>query len=240
MKNISTVLALGCLSFLTACQFNINSGIKGNGKVISQNRNVQEDFHSVRASAGMQVFLSEGTANTVVVEADENLLPYIKTDVENGHLHITTSENLGRASSKKVYVTYTALDTVEVSSGAEVTGNSVIKSENLDVKSSSGGSVNLELFSKNTTAQSSSGGSCGLSGKTANFSAQASSGGSINARKLESLDCKAKASSGGSITLNARDTLEATVSSGGSVSYYGDPTLRSNKSTSGTVKKIDG
>lgn len=239
MKTRNTLAAIGLALLLSACNFNINTGENGNGNVVTQERNVTEDFTEVRGSAGLDVYLTQGDENKIVVEADENLQQYIEADIEGGKLHITTSENIGRSKAKKVYVTYKELNTVEASSGADVTGNSVIKSENLSLKSSSGAQLNVEIFAKNLSAKTSSGADLIVSGKASSLKADASSGSELNAKELLVIDCNAEASSGAEITVNVKDKLETNVSSGGEVNYYGNPvSVNSNESHSGNVNKM--
>lgn len=239
MKTINIITAIGASLLLSACNLNINTGENGNGKVVTQERNVNEDFTQVRGSAGLDVYLTQGNENKIVVEADENLQQYIETDVENGKLHVTTSENIGRSKAKKVYVTFKKLNTVEASSGADVTGNSVIKSENLSLKSSSGADLKVEIFAKNLTAKTSSGADLVVSGKASSLNADASSGSELNAKELLVISCNAEASSGAEVTVNVKDNLETNVSSGGDVNYYGNPvSVNSNKSHSGSVHKM--
>ncbi|MDP2685983.1 MAG: head GIN domain-containing protein [Aequorivita sp.] len=239
MKTRNSIAAIGLSLLLSACNFNINTGENGNGNVVTQERNVTEDFTEVRGSAGLDVYLTQGDENKIVVEADENLQQYIEADIEEGKLHITTSENIGRSKAKKVYVTYKELNTVEASSGADVTGNSVIKSENISLKSSSGAQLNVEIFAKNLTAKTSSGADIIVSGKASSLKADASSGSELNAKELLVLECNAEASSGAEVTVNVKDNLETNVSSGGEVNYYGNPvSVNSNKSHSGNVNKM--
>ncbi len=239
MKTKNNIAAIGLALLLSACNFNINTGENGNGNVVTQERDVTEDFTEVKGSAGLDVYLTQGDENKIVVEADENLQQYIETDVENGKLHITTSENIGRSKAKKVYVTFKKLNTVEASSGADVTGNSVIKSENLSLKSSSGAQLNVEIFAKNLTAKTSSGADLIVSGKATSLKADASSGSELNAKELLVIECNAEASSGAEVTVNVKDNLETNVSSGGEVNYYGNPvSVNSNKSHSGNVNKM--
>ncbi len=239
MKTINIITAIGAAFLLSACNLHINTGENGNGKVVTQERNVTKDFTEVRGSAGLDVYLTQGDENKIVVEADENLQQYIETDVENGKLHVTTSENIGRSKAKKVYVTFKELNTVEASSGADVTGNSVIKSENLSLKSSSGADLKVEIFSKNLTAKTSSGADLVVSGKASSLQADASSGSELNAKELLVISCNAEASSGAEVTVNVKDNLETKVSSGGDVNYYGNPvSVNSNKSHSGSVNKM--
>lgn len=239
MKTRNSLAVIGLALLLSACNFNINTGENGNGNVVTQERNVTEDFTEVRGSAGLDVYLTQGDENKIVVEADENLQQYIEADIEEGKLHITTSENIGRSKAKKVYVTYKELNTVEASSGADVTGNSVIKSENISLKSSSGAQLNVEIFAKNLTAKTSSGADLIVSGKASSVKADASSGSELNAKELLAIECKAEASSGAEVTVNVKDNLETNVSSGGEVNYYGNPvSVNSNKSHSGNVNKM--
>ncbi len=239
MKTFNFILALGATLVFSSCHFNINTGENGNGNVVTQERNVTADFTEVRGSAGLDVFLTQGDENKIVVEADENLQQYIQTDVENGQLHVTTSENIGHSKAQNVYVTFKELNNVEASSGAEVTGNSVIKSENLSLKSSSGAELKVEVFAKNLSAKTSSGADLVVSGKASSLNADASSGSELNAKELLVLNCDAEASSGAEVSVNVKEKLDTHVSSGGSVNYYGNPlSVNSNKSHSGSVNKM--
>lgn len=239
MKPINLILISITALILSSCNFNINTGEEGNGNVVTQERNVSEDFKEVRGSAGLDVYLTQGNENKIVVEADENLLQYISTDITNGKLHVKTSTNIGRSKAKKVYVTFVELKSIEASSGADVIGNSVIKSKNLSLRGSSGADLTVEIFSQELTVKSSSGSEIEISGKSSSLKADASSGSEINAKDLLVVNCNAEASSGAEVTVNVNKILETHVSSGGNVNYYGNPTsVNSNSSHSGNVRKM--
>lgn len=239
MKPINLIIASITALILSSCNFNFDTGEIGNGNVVTQERNITDDFTEVRGSAGLDVYLTQGKENKIVVEADENLLEYISTDVKNGKLHVTTSSNIGRSKAKKVYVTFKELNNIEASSGADVIGNSVIKSQNLSLRSSSGADLKVEVFSQEIAIKSSSGSEVEVSGKASSLKADASSGSEIDAKKLMVVNCNAEASSGAEVTVNVKDKLETNVSSGGNVNYYGNPvSVNSNKSSSGSVKKM--
>lgn len=239
MKTTNFIIAMGAALFLSACNLNINTGENGNGKVVTEEREVTADFTEVRGSAGLEVYLIQGNENKIVVEADENLLQYIETDIEGGKLHVTTSENIGNSKAKKVYVTFKELNVVEASSGADVTGNSVIKSQSLTLKSSSGADLEVEVFAQELTAKSSSGADLKISGKVSSLNADASSGSELDAKQLLVINCSAEASSGAEVTVNVQEKLETNVSSGGNINYYGNPiSVNSNESHSGNVNKM--
>lgn len=239
MKTLNFIIAIGATLILSSCNLNISTGENGNGNVVTEERNISEDFNEVRGSAGLDVYLTQGDENKILVEADENLHQYIETNIENGRLHVTTSHNIGNSKAKKVYVTFKQLNTIEASSGADVIGNSVIKSENLTLKSSSGADLNVEVFAKDLSAKSSSGADLEVSGKASSLMADASSGSELNAKELLVVTCNAEASSGAGVTVNVKEKLETHVSSGGDINYYGNPvSVNSNKSHSGSVNKM--
>ena len=239
MKTIKIILALFVTATLVSCDFDMTIGqVNGTGDVRTEERPVG-DFNQVRGSAGLDVYLTEGSENKVVVEADDNLHELIETEVENGKLRIRANKNIGRAKAKKVHVTYVSLDGIEASSGADVIGNSVIKSEVLNLDSSSGADLELEIFAKEVYAESSSGSDMKLSGKATSLSAKASSGSDLNAKELEVIDCNADVSSGADITVNVKERLETEASSGGDIHYYGNPSAVSKKrNSSGGVHKM--
>lgn len=239
MKSIKIIFIALLAITVTSCHFDINLGeVNGNGNVTTEERPVG-DFNGVRGSAGMDVFLTEGSENKVVVEADENLMEYIETYVENGTLKVTTKKSIGRSKSQKVHVTYVSLESIEASSGADVIGNSVIKNETLSLSSSSGADLEVEILAKEVYASTSSGADLKVSGKATRLIADASSGSDLKARELEVISCKAEASSGADITVNVKEQMEGHASSGGDIKYYGDPSdVSVRDGASGDVRKM--
>ncbi len=238
MKTI--LILIFAATLFTGCNQNFNIGQhQGNGNVITEERNVNEDFDQVKGSAGLEIFLTEGEENKITVEADENLMEFIETKIENGRLTITTSENIGSSEAKKIHIVFKNLSEIEASSGAEITGNSVIKNENLSLQSSSGATLKLEVFSKDVSAKTSSGAEMKITGKSSSLTAKASSGSELDARDLMVINCNADASSGASISVNVKERLTTDASSGGEIQYYGSPTeVSKNDSYSGNVQKM--
>lgn len=239
MKFIKIGVLLLAMVSLGSCQWNVNLGhTNGNGNVVTEDRPVS-DFTEVKGTSGIDVYLTEGNQNKVVVEADENLMTLIETYVENDRLIIRTEGNIGKAKSKKVYVTYTHLDKIMASSGADVIGQSVIKAETIMLDASSGADLEVEVFAKEVFAETSSGSDIKVSGKATSLRADASSGSDLDARNLLVVDCRADASSGADITVNVKEKLVTEASSGGDIKYYGNPSeISKNKSASGSVRKM--
>ena len=73
----------------------------------------------------MNVQIAYGNSNSVTVEADENLLPYIETTVENGKLSIKSKKNVNLKSSSKmnVYVSMTKINSLQLSGSGNINGS---------------------------------------------------------------------------------------------------------------------
>src|ERR1700733_1954763 len=77
--------------------------IKGNGQIKKETRQVG-DYTSLTSHGSMDVKISYGNSNSVEIEADENLLPYIETTVEKGKLSIRSKKNVNLKSTSKMIV----------------------------------------------------------------------------------------------------------------------------------------
>ena len=242
MKTLKIVLLIAAVFSLTACNFDLNfNQTSGSGNVETEERNVTSDFDKVHGSAGIDVYLTEGNDNKIVVEADDNLISLITTEISNGKLKIgvVQGKNIGRAKAKKVHVTYKSLTAITASSGADVIGNSVVKSESLTLKSSSGADLEVDVIAQEVYADVSSGADLKVAGRALKLVADASSGSDLKAKELEVKVCKANASSGADITVNVLDEIDGKASSGGDIKYYGNPTaVKTKDGASGSVRKM--
>ncbi|SEK33596.1 Putative auto-transporter adhesin, head GIN domain [Maribacter orientalis] len=234
---IALVLAL----LLNSCGFDINfgdfgSGEKGNGVVVEETREITEEFTEVSASEGIDVFVTQGSDFDISVEADENIMDLIGTDIRNGKLKIHAIENIGRAT-KKVYVTLPKVSGLIASSGSHLTTENMIQADKLQVDASSGAIIDANVKVTNMEIDASSGANISLEGTAKEVFVDGSSGANIKANELQTLVCNADASSGANISIDVTDNLTAEASSGGNISYKGNPSVQKNKSVSGSVHK---
>ena len=234
---IALVMAL----ILSSCGFDVNfgdfgTGIKGNGDVVTDNREITDEFTEVSASEGIEVFVTQANDFEISVEADENIIDLIGTDIKNGTLRVHAIENIGRAT-KKVYVSLPNVEALKGSSGAHLTAENTIKAERIEIAGSSGTMMDIDLQAEEVEIEASSGANLDISGKTDKAYVDGSSGANIDARKLMSKNSNAEASSGSNISISVSDQLTADASSGGNITYSGDPNVTKKKSMSGSVHK---
>ncbi|HZJ19131.1 MAG TPA: head GIN domain-containing protein [Pricia sp.] len=232
------VAALAAL-FLSSCGFDINigdftTGKKGNGKVVTETRDITEDFTEVSASEGLMVYVTQADDFNIEVEADENVIELIATDIKNGKLRIHARENIGNAT-KKIRVSLPEVTALKSSSGSHLQGENMVQSDRLEVDGSSGALFQLDLTVKDLEIDASSGANLSISGNADHAEVDVSSGGNINAKDLQTKSCNADASSGGNLKIQVSEALTADASSGGNIGYSGNPKVQNKKSVSGSV-----
>ncbi|MBC6996927.1 head GIN domain-containing protein [Cytophaga sp. FL35] len=225
--------------FLSSCGFDINigdfgSGTPGDGNVVTENREISDDFTEIASSEGLEVIVLQEDNYKIKVEADENIIDLIATDIKDGKLKIHARENIGRAT-KKIYVSLPEIDLLKASSGSYLKAENSITSGDLEIDGSSGARMIVELNATSLMIDASSGANLTISGEAEQSNVDVSSGGNINAKDLQVQSCNAEASSGGNVKIMVAKNLVAEASSGGNISYSGDPEVSQKKSVSGSV-----
>jgi len=234
MKAFTKVLALTVLFFsTTSCFIDNFTGVKGNGNVISENRKIDADFDAIKVSQGIELQLTQSEDFSLNVEADENIMDLLKTEVKGNTLYVSFEKNVYRATSRKVYLSKAIINSLATSSGAHIVSENNLKSENLDLDASSGSFIKVKTTAHFVQCETSSGASMKVSGVTKSFKVSASSGSTIHADDLESENTTAKVSSGANIDVYASESLTAKASSGGDIDYAGNPKVINKDTSSG-------
>ncbi len=236
MRTLSKLTAiLFVLLTTTSCMIDGFSGIRGNGDVRTEDRSISDNFSAIKVQQGINLYLTQGSDVSMTVEADDNIMDLLITEVRNGELKIYFEKNVNRAT-RNVYLTANDITKIASSSGASVKSENTIRSTSLDLSSSSGSSIKLKVNAEEVKSSTSSGAEMDLYGSTEYLSAKASSGSHIDAEDLKSMNALAKASSGANIDLNVEKSLTAKASSGGDIDYVGSPRdVNKDTSSGGSV-----
>ena len=230
-------------TFISICSFAQWEKITGNGNMKKETREVS-GFTGIALSGNMNVQLSYGTSNTISVEGDENVLPYIETKVEDGVLQVRTKNktSLNTRNKLMVYVSLTKLTVLKVSGSGNITGDGDFSNDGkTNIALSGSGNINVGMNSFNETAIAISGsGNVTLKGKsTNNIEAAISGSGNIDCSDVACNDVSAHVSGSGNIKVFANKSIDAKVSGSGSIYYKGSATNISLKSSgSGKIIKV--
>lgn len=235
MKNsiTKTIAILFIASIFTSCGVDVFNRVSGNRNVVTKQRKANDDFTGIKVSTGIDLYLSQGNKNKITVEADENLHDIIITEVVDGVLKVYSEKSIWRAKARKVYVTVKKLNSIKATSGSDVYGEDIIKTDEISIYATSGADIRITVDAISVETNSTSGSDIKISGKSKNHASSATSGASIDAYHLKSKNVIAKATSGADINIYASEKLDAKATSGGDIDFKGNPTKVNKRSSSG-------
>lgn len=238
MKTIRILIAfMALIATASGCVINVQDTISGNGKVIKQTRDLPV-FTGIKASAGLDVYLTQGEPQVVEVEADENLQEWIRTEVNGGVLHIYSEKMIRMAKTRKINITCKNINNIDISSAAEITGINRLKTDKLDIDMSSAGELNLEIDANEVSISMSSAGNAELKGITQALKVNLSSAGDLDAFELEAKRGDVTVSSASTARVFITEEARFRSSSAASIQYKGEPRLAEiNTSSAGSVNK---
>jgi len=224
MKKSILFLAASLLFMATACaQWNAEK-VRGNGDVISKTRSVGS-YDGVQLVGSMNVQLVSGSEGNIKVEAESNLQEYIKTEVKNGTLKISTKEGFSLRPKDNILITVPveSINEVSVTGSGDIWSKNTLKSSNMKVRVTGSGDVKLDLEVKDLEGMVTGSGDVKLRGKSQNFECTVTGSGDFEAYELQAENVEARVSGSGDIMVNASNSLKASVSGSGDIVYKGNP-----------------
>lgn len=234
---VNSALIFGMLFLVnSSCTYAYN-GIKGNGNVVKQERSVSS-FSGIDVGGAFKVFLTQGDKESVVVEADENLLDVIEISVRGNTLKISTNEDINNSKALNVYITFKNLDHLDVSGACELSSENKIKLGDLELECSGASDITLKMSADAVEADCSGASSIDLYGSAEALVLDVSGASHLDASDLEVKVCDADVSGASSAKVAVTSELSAEVSGAGSLKYTGDPVLKSTDvSGAGSLRK---
>ena len=215
---------------------------RGSGAIKTETRKVS-GFDEIDIDYPAEVTIKQGAAESLSIEADDNLLPQLVTEVRDGILHIENSERdyderVNPSQIVRITITVKNLREVDFSTAGKLTIDG-LKGDSLSIFLSGAGNVTLnDLELDKLTASLSGAGEFTASGTATELSLTISGFGSFDSPNLATQVAGVRISGAGSATLRVEKSLDASISGAGSVNYYGSPTVTQAISGAGDVKQI--
>lgn len=244
MKKSIQLLAAG-LFFITtiaSAQWSSNDKIKGNGNVISENRTTTA-YDEIKVSGSFNVDLVSGTEGNITVKGEENLLAYIKIEVENNVLKIYTEKNktIITSNGKEIQITvpFEKIEALSLSGSGNVITKTTLKSNDFTARLSGSGTLSLDVDVTNLNLEMSGSGNLVLNGDAEIFTGQLSGSGNANTTQLKAKNADLTVSGSGNMKVFCSEALKAKVSGSGTIKYSGNPKTNDTKvSGSGKISKV--
>lgn len=204
-----------------------------------QERNVGP-FTGIKVGGAFNVILSQTGNHKVVIEAEQDIIDKVRTEVKGGVLYINMEWDWSWKGHDNVlvYIDFKDLESLNISDAGDVMAETPIKADDLDIRVSGAGDLDLEVNAISLEVEVTGAGDVNIAGTTNSQKIKLSGAGDYEARNLISNYTYAKASGAGNVVVHVLDEIEAYASGAGSVKYYGDPPMeRTNASGAGSVSK---
>jgi len=236
MKNIFLLAAMSAMIF-TSCRFVEGQRVRGDGNVTQEKRTVS-NFTGVETHGSIDIEVTQGDYK-VLVESDQNIIPYILTEVVDGRLQVRFKDgfNISNYSKAVVYVTAPSLRVFGIHGSGNINGKGTITGNDpADVMVSGSGNVNVALHCPGVTTEIHGSGNVSLAGETKDMSASVSGSGNVYAFDLKAENVKTSTHGSGDIETSASAKLDAEIYGSGNVSYKGSPQISTESHGSGSIR----
>jgi hypothetical protein len=208
-----------------------------------QTRNVGQ-FDGVTLGMSAKMYVKQGNTSSVTIEASDDALEHIETEVKNGVLIIKQDNDWKwwknwNSKNVRIYVTNPVFNHVSVSGSGDIKGENTLESKSMYIGISGSGKLDLDIRAVDLNSKISGSGNVELSGSARNTEFAISGSGNLNAEDLASESCEVRISGSGNCRVNVDTSLDSRVSGSGNVYYRGNPEkLNNHSSGSGSIKKV--
>lgn len=228
MKKIGILVFIGALVVSSiiatrssdAGKFNFFSRFgktKGSGNLKVEDRNVS-NFQKIEANGAINLEVTVQQNYAVSVETDDNLLEFIKTEVDGDTLKIYSEGKLSMRSKVNVKISMPELERVNVN-GASNAVIANVKSENFKLEANGASKIKVN-------------------GEVLGFEVDANGASRIDAEELKIQNANLNANGASNIVISAVNQLQADASGASSITYSGEPQIIEKRSSgASSIKK---
>jgi hypothetical protein len=259
MKRISLFLAL--LFFLPslACGAFTTNSVVGSGQIVSQSFDVS-NFDRVTLEGLGEVFISQGQTESLSVQTDENIIPFLEIRVRGRELVLGVKDGIEVTPSQSITFNLTVQELSEIGlngSGdffvepiqanrfaVSIRGSGDVEikeltAQDLSIELDGSGNIDMEDIEVNKVETSLQGsGDIRLEGKADTQTVRVGGSGNYLAGDLESTSAEISIPGSADVTVWVSDTLTVRINGSGNVRYYGQPTIDQSGSGSGDLVSL--
>jgi len=224
-----TLVATGCQSTVT-----------GSGDVVEETRQVS-GFTGVALAGIGELIIELGDEEALRIEAEDNLLEYIETEVKNETLEISIRRGINLNPTKPLYfyLTVKSLNTIAISGSGDIQAPDLVASQ-FTVNISGSGDVTMGTLDADalTVAISGSGNLEIAGGQAGKQNIAIAGSGRYRTGDLVSEAVQITISGSGDATVWATETIDGQISGSGNIKYYGHPQTSVSSSGSGMIESL--
>jgi len=201
-----------------------------------------DKFTRISLSISAKVFITQGSECRLEIEADEDDLAKIETEVKNGKLVIKTKSWTSNLKGNIIIkIIMPELEGLSVAGSGSIIANSKFKCQELNLTVTGSGTIKMEKFAvRKVDATITGSGNIKLSGElvAGELSLTITGSGNYLAEGLKFDEASIAITGSGSAKVHVVRDLKTNITGSGSVLYQGDPMINANSTGSGRTKRM--
>lgn len=235
MKRLTFVLLP--LFLVAGCGLADGEYVSGSGNVVAEERPVNGAFTAIVLANNGDLTVVQGPERSIRVEAEDNLLPYLTTEIANGTLTLATERSMILQEREPIRYTVTLPEVRRLAvTGSGDIGSEQIVGEDLDLEIGGSGDLLLEeLTARQVEASINGSGSMTLAGEVQEQEIAINGSGDYEAGELVSENASVTVAGAGTATIWVAGELSTTINGSGDVIYYGNPQVEQTINGSGDL-----
>lgn len=184
-------------------------------------------FSAVSVSGSFDVVITQGNTESVIVEADDDVIDKIVTEVKGGVLKIYTKSSSGitwswgKSTKRLVKVSAKDLNAISLTGSGDVYFKEGFRTQNLTVKLSGSGDITGKVDVKSLESSVVGSGDVTLTGRAESSSVSVSGSGDYRGKSLITNSTSVRVVGSGDASVNATEKIDASVSGSGDIHYTG-------------------
>jgi Putative auto-transporter adhesin, head GIN domain len=207
-----------------------------------ETRNVS-NFKGIRISSGIDLYIKQGSVESVRIVGDKDKLEKVKTEKEGDVLKIYAGSSKGwfnfdfdwsNKKTIKAYVTVKNLNSISATGGSDVFSEGKLDLIKLDIKATGGSDVKLDLDTDELTCETTGGSDVTLSGTATVFKASATGGSDLKAKNLRTNFCNISSTGGSDAHVWAEKEISISATGGSDVYHKGGARVVQSSASGGS------
>lgn len=218
IKFAPLILAVCLSSLMTGCG---RESIQGKGEAKQEHREIKT-FSAVDINGNFDIVGTIGQPDELVISSNPNILPYIKSSVDNDTLAIKSDDSVNLQPTVTQGIWFTTNEFLSL----HLSGNTQFQLANLN-----GDKLECDLKGSHKVF---------LKGKLTSLKIVTSGSTNINAQDLQVTDADIEINGSGVIAINVSNSLKVKINGDGKVIYNGQPKVQQTINGSGQVSSAFG
>ncbi len=227
---------------VTACRLPVVNVTRGSGVLASESREVS-GFDAIRLDGAGTLKITQGETETLTIEAEDNILPKLKSDVQGDTLVLGHQDRFWQntlIATREITYTLTVKDLTSLTfNGAGNLDMADLETDSLTVIINGAGQVNIhDLVADSLLVRISGTGNVQLGGEVTEQTITIDGAGNVKAGDLRSASTTITFNGLANATVWATESLNVTINGGGTLNYYGSPTISQDIIGAGQVNHM--